>query len=112
MRLIDRIRSAIAAKKVEYWDTRPENLPRAAFDEAFQRDHELTDIQRKERESGDGTYGLTGEDHVYSGKLKVGAFGKVKIFYFKLFFCKKTDSVGQQGIEVQSFKPWRDKDDV
>jgi hypothetical protein len=89
MRLIERIKNAIAAGKVEYWGERPENLPRADLDEAFQRNPELTEFQRKERESGDGTYGLTGEDYVYSGKVIAKAFGKIKNFYMKFFFLEK-----------------------
>lgn len=112
MRLIERIKRAIASGKVEYWETRPENLPRSDFDEAMQRSDDLVNVQRKERKSGDGTYGLTGEDHVYSGMLQVAAFGKVKAFYLKFFFWKKIDPVGQQGIEVQSFKTWREKNDL
>ena len=94
MRLIERIRNAITAGRVEYWDTRPQNLPRADLDEAFQRNHELTEVQRKDRKSGDGTYGLTGEDHVYSGKLKIEAFGRIKNFYLKFFFWQKNDPIG------------------
>ena len=43
MRLMERMSNAIAAGKVEYWEQRPENLPRADLNEAFQRGHELTD---------------------------------------------------------------------
>jgi hypothetical protein len=105
MRLLERIKRAFAAGKVEYWEARPQNLSRAELDAAFDRDPDLSKLQRKLRESGDGVHGLDGEDHVYAGNVTVSAMGKAKSFYLKLFFWKKNDPVGEQGIEVQSFKP-------
>ena len=105
MRLLERIKRAIAAGKVEYWEGRPQNLSRAELDAAFDREPDLSKLQRKVRESGDGTHGLDGEDHVYAGNITVSAMGKAKPFYLKFFFWKKDDSIGEQCVEVQSFKP-------
>ncbi len=65
-----------------------------------------------ERKSSGGEHGLDGEDNVYSAKLLVENYGIVKAFYIKCFFWRKIDKREAQGVEVQSFKSWQQKEDV
>ena len=105
MKLLERVKKAIAVGKVEFWETRPENLSRSEFDEVFSGDPDLSRLKIDYRQSGDGVHGIDGEDNVYKGTITVSRFGQVKTFYLKFFFWKKADLRGEQGIEVQSFKP-------
>jgi hypothetical protein len=110
VKLIERILSAINQNRVEYWGHRPGNLPRAAFDETFTKNPTFDAKKMEERVSGDGVHGLDGDDYVFSGKVTVKGFDNVGHFYLKFFFWKKRDAKENQGIEVQSFKPWREFD--
>lgn len=94
---------------MEYWDDpikRPENLSRSEFDEFILRNPVL-DMEWDDRTSGDGEHGLDGEDNVYKGSATVRGFGGVeKKMYLKFYFWKKGDPRAEQGITVQSFKPY------
>ena len=105
VKLLERITKAIAAGKVEFWQNRPENLSRAEFEEVFSREPDLSKLKMDDRQSGGGVHGIDGEDYVYKGTITVSRFGQAKTFYLKFFFWKKDDPRGEQGIEVQSFKP-------
>lgn len=111
MGLLERIKWAFREGKVEYREDRPENYPRAALDEVFSGSPVLN-LSMEKRNSGDGKYGLTGEDYVYKGKVTIEGFGQTRDYYVKFFFWKKDDPRGKQGIEIQSFKRWNEKSDV
>jgi len=109
MKLLERIRNAIASGKVKYWENRPQHLTRADFDEVFSGTPDLSKLQMAPRESIGGEHGLDGEDSVYKGAISIAGFGGTRILYLKFFFWKKGDPHGEQGIEVQSFKLWSPK---
>jgi hypothetical protein len=103
LKLLERIKNAIATGKVDYWGSRPENLSRSDFD-AFVGNNPTFRVMLDDRQSGDGDHGLDGEDYVYKGIATVTRFGKTRKFYVKFYFWKKGESHEEQGITVQSFK--------
>jgi hypothetical protein len=66
----------------------------------------LSNQKKEPRISNEGVHGHDGEDSVYSAKLTLQNFNKVREFYIKCFFWTKADKQSEQGVEIQSFKEW------
>lgn len=110
MNLKERILNAIKNDRVIYWEKRPKNLGRSVFDAAFANNPSLLQQSKQPRLSNGGEHGHDGEESVYICKVIISGLGKSVTYYLKFFFWPKGSKHEEQGIEVQSFKPWSDSD--
>ncbi len=89
--------------ELEYWEKRPENLPREILVRYLENLDDSRDLfpDMATRESDSGKYGETGFKWVFKLEDNFYLMGNIIRVYIKGFFFEENDP---RGIEIQSFK--------
>ena len=93
---------------LEYWEKRPENLPKEILVRYLYNLDETKDFfpNLSERLSLEGKYGATGFKWVFKFEDDLFLMGKMFRVYIKGFFFEEQNP---RGVEIQSFKESRPK---
>lgn len=102
--VIERIKSALQLKEVDYWsdpNKSPPNLARDEFEKLVVYIPLNVHVKWTDRTSDAGPHGKTGEDKVFNLEFEITRGRFRYIYYLKGYFYDQTDL---KGVCIQSFR--------